>query len=43
MVKEKKILLSDTEWLNDNIMNTVQKLICKALGDELAKEGNPFF
>ena len=31
-VKEKKILLSDTEWLNDNIMDATQKLICKALG-----------
>ena len=32
MVKENKIILSDTEWLNDNIMDTVQKLICKAFG-----------
>ena len=31
-VKEKKILLCDTEWLNDNIMDTAQKLVCKALG-----------
>ena len=31
-VKEKKILLSDTEWLNNNIMDAAQKLICKALG-----------
>ena len=30
-VKEKKILLSDTEWINDNIMDVSQKLICKAL------------
>ena len=31
-VKEKKILLRDTEWLNDNITDPAQKLICKALG-----------
>ena len=31
-VKEKKILLSDTEWRNGNIMDAAQKLICKALG-----------
>ena len=31
-VKEKKILLSDTEWLNNNVMDAAQKLICKALG-----------
>ena len=31
-VKENKILLSDTEWLNNNIMDVTQQLICKALG-----------
>ena len=30
--KEKNILLSDTEWFNDNIMDAAQKLICKRLG-----------
>ena len=30
-IKEKKILLSDTELLSDNIMDVAQKLICKAL------------
>ena len=30
-VKEKKIHLSDTELLNDNIMDPAQKVICKAL------------
>ena len=30
-VEEKKILLSYTEWLNDNIMGVTPKLICKAL------------
>ena len=29
--KEKNIFLSDTEWLNDNIMDAAQKLIYKAL------------
>ena len=31
-VNEKKILLCDTEWLNDNITEATQKLICTALG-----------
>ena len=31
-VKEKKILLSNTEWRNDNIMDVAQKLFCKAIG-----------
>ena len=31
-VKEKKIHLSDTELLSDNIMDAAQKVICKALG-----------
>ena len=50
-VKEKKILLSDTKWLNDNIMDATQKLICKALewlqSHESVlnwqKKGTPFF
>ena len=48
--KEKNILLSDTEWLNDNIMDAAQKLICKALSLESyqsvlnwQKRGTPFF
>ena len=49
--KRKKILLSDTEWLNDNIMNAGQRLICKALGRleshqsvlNCQKRGIPFF
>ena len=32
MVKGKKIFLGGTEWINVSIMNTVQKLICNALG-----------
>ena len=31
-VKEKKILLSGTEWLNNNIIDAAQKPICKAPG-----------
>ena len=31
-VKEKKILLSSIEWLNNNIIDAAQKLICKAPG-----------
>ena len=30
--KKNKIFHSDTEWLNDTIMDAAQKLICKALG-----------
>ena len=30
--EDEEILLSPTAWLNDRIMNTVQKLICKTLG-----------
>ena len=30
-VKEKKILVRNTEWLNDTTMGSAQKLICKAL------------
>ena len=43
--KRKKIF-SDTEWLNDNIMDAGQRLICKALGrleSYQSKEGDPFF
>ena len=49
-VKEKEILLSDIEWLNNSIMDVVQKLICKALGSleshqsvlNWQKRGTPF-
>ena len=49
--KEKNILLRDTEWLNNNIMDAAQKLICKALGSlesyqsvlNWQKRGTPFF
>ena len=44
-VKEKNILLSDTERLNDNIMDAAQKLICKAYQSVLKwqkKEAPPF-
>ena len=49
--KEKNILLSDTEWFNDNIMDAAQKQICKALGSlesyqsvlNWQKRGTPLF
>ena len=50
--KEKNILLSDSEWFNDNIMDAAQKLISKALRSSLEsyqsvlnwqKKGTPFF
>ena len=31
-IKEKKILVSDTEWLNDNTMDASQRLIFKSVG-----------
>ena len=31
------ILSSETEWMNDRIMDAVQKLICKALTDNLVR------
>ena len=34
MFDDKEILLSPSAWLNDNIMDTAQKLICKQLGDD---------
>ena len=33
-MKEKQIIMSDKAWLNDNIMDTAQILICKALGNQ---------
>ena len=48
-VKEKNILLGHTEWLNDNIMDVAQKLICKAIGrlesyqSVLNWQGGPLF
>ena len=46
-VKEKNIL-SNTEKLNDNLMDASQKLICKELGrlesyQSVLKRGTPFF
>ena len=34
-MNEKKILLSESNWLNDNIMDAAQALICDALGAEI--------
>ena len=51
-IKENNILPSNTEWLNDNIMDAAQKLIHKALCSlesyqpvvlNWQKRGTPFF
>ena len=33
-MRDKQVLLSETCWLNDNLMDAAQALICKALGVE---------
>ena len=33
-MEEKQLLLSETAWLNDAIMDAAQRLICKTLGKE---------
>ena len=30
---DRKILLSESAWLNDNLMDSAQKIICKSLGN----------